>query len=116
MYGGMSVECIEKLNDAAMSILNTIIILYGYVHFSCLKTESSALTMLREVSISCGSKVIAKDKKTNRQHTHTQTGQNMPPIIRFGGIKNAYIRMLCFTCLRVQVQVRSFVWALIKPG
>ena len=51
-----------------------------------------------EVSISYGSKVIAKvkvdnrqtDKKTDRQ-TDRQDKNNMPAIIRSGGIKNSLI-------------------------
>ena len=39
-----------------------------------------------EVSISYGSKVIEKDKVDNRQ-TDRQDKNNMPPIIRSGGIK-----------------------------
>ena len=58
-----------------------------------------------EVSISCGSKVIAKLKVNNRQ-TNKQTGQkqyfrsgginknNMPPIIRSGGIKTFAYTMI----------------------
>ena len=44
-----------------------------------------------EVFISYGSKVIAKIKVDNK-HTNKQTNRqdknNMPPIIRYGGIKN----------------------------
>ena len=40
-----------------------------------------------EVSISYGSKVIAKVKVDNRQ-TNRQDKNNMPPIIRSGGIKS----------------------------
>ena len=45
-----------------------------------------------EVSISYGSKVIAKVKVDNRQidkQTDRQDKNNMPPIIRSGGIKNS---------------------------
>ena len=43
-----------------------------------------------EVSIFCGSKVVDKVKVDNRQtnrQTDRQDKNNMPPIIRFGGIK-----------------------------
>ena len=45
-----------------------------------------------EVSISYGSKVIAKVKVDNRQtnkQTDRQDKNNMPPIIRSGGIKKS---------------------------
>ena len=49
-----------------------------------------------KVSVSYGSKVIAKIKVNNRQtnkHTKRQDKNNMPPIIQSGGIK----RMLLFS-------------------
>ena len=65
-----------------------------------------------EVSISYGSKIIAKVKVDNRQtnkqtdkQTNRQTGQdknNMPPIIRSGGI-TIYYRML-FPDIRIRRQ------------
>ena len=47
-----------------------------------------------EVSISYGSKVIAKVKVDNRQtdkQTDRQDKNNMPPIIRSGGIKSTIL-------------------------
>ena len=52
-----------------------------------------------EVSISYGSKVIAKVKVDNRQtnrQTDRQDKNNMPPIIRSGGIKKVSLRNDCF--------------------
>ena len=59
-----------------------------------------------EVSISYGSKVIAKVKVDNRQ-TDRQDKNNMPPIIRSGGIK---IRIYCDTDFVLRYDINSFVY------
>ena len=75
-----------------------------------------------EVSTSNGSKVIANVKVDNRQtdrqtdrQTNRQDKNNMPPIIRSGGIKNDidfffyFLGIICRLSIKIWIEVHFFV-------